>query len=140
MLVRHIPIELSSLMTNFLQAAPENKLMTKVIGKRKREVGLVVPAKYQAVTKTQRIANILYQKLTQKNDNLKNFEMTLKEDEMAIKEERVVMMIINIPSRFSYSSPPPPSIVTSYNPDVGFFSSSCRFFLLGCVSLFHWDT
>ena len=83
-------------MTNFLKAAPENKLMAKVIGKRKQEVWLVVPAKYQAVTQSQRIANILYEKLTEKNDTLKLFGMTLKEDEMAIKEERVVKTFVYI--------------------------------------------
>ena len=44
LLVGHLPIEISCLLTNFLNAAPENKLEAFVVGKRKREVGLVVPA------------------------------------------------------------------------------------------------
>ena len=40
MLVGHVPIELSSLMNNFLKANDSNKLVAKVSGKRKREVGL----------------------------------------------------------------------------------------------------
>ena len=51
----HFSIELSSLMTHFLNATSENTLTVKVRGKRKREVGLVVPAKYQAVTKSKRL-------------------------------------------------------------------------------------
>ena len=41
-LVGHVPIELSRLMKNFLEANTENKLVTQVIGNRKREIGLVV--------------------------------------------------------------------------------------------------
>ena len=39
MLVGHVPIELSSLMNNFLKANDSNKLVAKVSVKRKREVG-----------------------------------------------------------------------------------------------------
>ena len=49
-LVGHPPIEISCLLTYFLEASPENKLNAIVIGKRKWEVGLVVPAKYAALT------------------------------------------------------------------------------------------
>ena len=49
MLVGHVPIELSSLMNNFLKANDSNKLVAKVSGKRKREVGLVVPAKFKGI-------------------------------------------------------------------------------------------
>ena len=59
MLVGHVPIELSSLMNNFLKANDSNKLVAKVSGKRKREVGLVVPAKFKALTKEYRLAKIL---------------------------------------------------------------------------------
>ena len=38
-LVGHLPIEISCLLTYFLEASPENKLNAIVIGKRKREVG-----------------------------------------------------------------------------------------------------
>ena len=39
MLVGHVPIELSSLMNNFLKKNDSNKLVANVSGKRKREVG-----------------------------------------------------------------------------------------------------
>ena len=45
----YVPIELSSLLNNFLKANESNKLVAKVSGKRKREVGLVVPAKFKGV-------------------------------------------------------------------------------------------
>ena len=41
MLVSHVPMEISSLMNNFLKGNDTNKLAAKLSGKRKREVGLV---------------------------------------------------------------------------------------------------
>ena len=58
-----VPIELSSLMNNFLKVNDSNKLVAKVSGKRKREVGLVVPAKFKALTKEYRLAKILNEQL-----------------------------------------------------------------------------
>ena len=49
-LVGHIPIELSGLIHYFLEADKDNFLELKVIKKRKREVGLVVPALFIALT------------------------------------------------------------------------------------------
>ena len=50
MLVGHVPIELSSLLNNFLKINESNKLVAKVSEKRKREIGLVVPAKFKVFT------------------------------------------------------------------------------------------
>ena len=74
-LVGHLPIEISCLLTNFLKAAPENKLDAIVVGKRKREVGLIVPAKYVALTKNKTFANILFNKLQEKEKKHTNFEL-----------------------------------------------------------------
>ena len=41
---------------NFIEANAENKLCARVTGKRKREVGLVVPAKFSASTAELRVA------------------------------------------------------------------------------------
>ena len=60
----HVPIELLHLLKNFLEAETENKLCAQVTGKRKREVGLVVPAKFTAPTSELRIARILERELT----------------------------------------------------------------------------
>ena len=73
-LVGHLPIEISCLLTNFLKAAPENKLDAIAVGKRKREVGLIVPAKYVPLTKNKTFANILFNKL-QKKKKHPNFEL-----------------------------------------------------------------
>ena len=73
-LVGHLPIEISCLLTYFLEASPEKKLNAIVIGKRKREVGLVVPAKYATVTKNKTFANVLVGKLQEKKRKHPNFE------------------------------------------------------------------
>ena len=74
-LVGHVPIELSSLITYFLKAERTNQLSATVIGKRKREEGLVVPAKYTAVTNCKTIATTLAEILIEKMDRYTNFEM-----------------------------------------------------------------
>ena len=56
---RHVPIELSRILNNFLRANTENNLFVKVTAKRKRETGLVVPARFSAVTTELRIAEVL---------------------------------------------------------------------------------
>ena len=76
-LVGHLPIELSCLLKYFLEASPENNLIAVVMGKRKREVGLVVPAKYVALTKNKTFANILLEKLTEKKRKHSNFEFDI---------------------------------------------------------------
>ena len=67
-LVGHLPIEISCLLTYFLEASPENKLNAIVIGKRKREVGLVVPATF---------ANVLAGKLQKKKRKHPTFEFEI---------------------------------------------------------------
>ena len=76
-LVGHLLIELSCLLKYFLEASPENNLIAVVTGKRKREVGLVVPAKYVALTKNKTFANILLKKLTEKKRKHSNFEFDI---------------------------------------------------------------
>ena len=49
-LIGHIPIEISQLISYFLEAATTNTMTAIVTGKRKHEIGLVVPAKYVAYT------------------------------------------------------------------------------------------
>ena len=66
MLGRHVPIELSRILNNFLRANTENSLFVRVTAKRKREIGLVVPARFSAVTTELRIAEVLERELTSK--------------------------------------------------------------------------
>ena len=65
MLVGHVPIEFSCLLFHFL-GGEETKCFVSVREKRKREIGLVVPGKYTALTKNKRYADILHQQLKQK--------------------------------------------------------------------------
>ena len=62
-LVGHVPVELSSLIYHFLNASSENRMTVEVTDKRKREVGLVVPAKFNALTKDKKTAKVLNKEL-----------------------------------------------------------------------------
>ena len=81
-LAGHIPIELSRLLKNFIEENAENKLCARVIGKRKREVGLVVPAKFSALTAELRIAKILEREPNTRAKKYSHFELknVLKEN------------------------------------------------------------
>ena len=65
-MVGHAPIEFSSLLYHFRQASAENCINVEVTGNRKREVGLVVPAKYNAFTKNKKIAMVLDEELAKR--------------------------------------------------------------------------
>ena len=64
-----------NLMKNFIEAKASNKLLTRVTGKRKREVGLVVPAKFTAFTEELRIAQILERELKSRAKKYTHFEL-----------------------------------------------------------------
>ena len=49
-LMGHAPIEISNIICYFLRADERNRVNVQVTGKRKREVGLVVPARYHMYT------------------------------------------------------------------------------------------
>ena len=55
-------------MDKFLNAYKENRLRAVVVGKRKRKVGLVVPAEFTGRTKKQNLAAILHQELEKKKN------------------------------------------------------------------------
>lgn len=74
-LVGHVPIECSSLLDYFLQADSSNRIVAIVEGKRKREIGLVVPGKFICFTKQLRQANILFNELVEKKTKYSHFEM-----------------------------------------------------------------
>ena len=57
--VGHLPIEISSLSYHFLKKSSENKIIVKVMGKREREIGLVVPANFVYITKDKNCSIIL---------------------------------------------------------------------------------
>ena len=62
-LVGHVPMKCSTLEDNLLSAIKENRLAAVVTGKRKRKVGLVVPAELTGRMKKQNIATILQPEL-----------------------------------------------------------------------------
>ena len=59
----HVSIALSSLLNNFLKVNESNKLVAKVSGKRKREVGLVVQAKVTASDSQKKINTFINQNI-----------------------------------------------------------------------------
>ena len=63
MLVGHVPIELSMLLSRFLKASEKNAVEVKVCGKRRREVGLVILGHYKARTKSRSHCKILDREL-----------------------------------------------------------------------------
>ena len=79
-LVGHLPIELSQLLNNFLSTdGNTNNLTAEVIGKRKREIGFVVPAKYRATTNDKKFAEILERELLEKKEFI---EIEIVENEL----------------------------------------------------------
>ena len=71
----HVPIELSRLLKNFIEANAENKLCARVTGKRKREVGLAVLVKFSALTAELRVAKILERELNTRAKKYSHFEL-----------------------------------------------------------------
>ena len=74
-LAGHVPIELSHLLTFFLQANADNLLTATVTGKRKREVGLVVPAKFTAFMQELKNAKILKRELNERTSRCTHSEL-----------------------------------------------------------------
>ena len=69
-LVRHKPIELSNLIYFFLKSAEENFASAVTVVPRKRQVGVVVPAKFMAATKNLRAATVFRTKYLIKKINI----------------------------------------------------------------------
>ena len=86
MLVGHVPIELSMLLSRFLKASEKNAVEVKVCGKRRREVGLVIPGHYKAHTKSRSHCKILDRELNYMKTNYSHFEI-----EHELSEECILM-------------------------------------------------
>ena len=78
-LVGHVPVELSNLLTNFLKADITNNLSATVVDKRKKEKGLVVPAKFIARTQNKMAAKTLKLFLTAKKNSFPSLNLTKEE-------------------------------------------------------------
>ena len=86
MLVGHVPIELSMLLSRFLKESEKNAVEVKVCGKRGREVGLVIPGHYKARTKSRSHCKILDRELNYMKTKYSHFEI-----EHELSEERILM-------------------------------------------------
>ena len=84
MLVGHVLIELSMLLSRFLKASEKNAV--EVCGKRRREVGLVIPGHYKALTKSRSHCKILDRELNYMKTKYSHFEI-----EHELSEERILM-------------------------------------------------
>ena len=89
MLVGHVPIELSILLSRFLKASEKNAVEVKVCGKRRREVGLVIPGHYKARTKSRSHCKILDKELNYMKTKYSHFEI-----EHELFEERILMLYV----------------------------------------------
>ena len=67
-MVGHVPIELSQLLYHFLNTGTTENKLTAVVttGKRKREIGVVVSARYTDTTIDRGFADVLIVKLNEK--------------------------------------------------------------------------
>ena len=91
MLVGHVPIELSILLWRFLKASEKNAAEVKVGGKRRREVGLVIPGHYKACTKSRSHCKILDRELNYMKTKYSHFEI-----EHELSEERKVHGLVQL--------------------------------------------
>ena len=73
-LIGHAPIEISSLLHHFLNADATNVIKVTITGKRKREVGLVVPEKYD-YTRCKRTAKVLDEEIAKKKEKFVTLEL-----------------------------------------------------------------
>ena len=74
-LVRHLPVELSRLLNHFLKVDVGNCIYVEITGKRKRQVGLVVPVKFFARTKCGRTAKVLDEQLLKVKQHFSTLEL-----------------------------------------------------------------
>ena len=88
----HVPVELSRLLAGFLASDESNSFTVQVCGKRKREVGLVIPECYNARTNRKKIADILSTEIKNIKERYPHFELEIEQDAtrtlVLMKQER----------------------------------------------------
>ena len=84
-LVGHVPIEVSRIISYFLQTNETNTVQVEVTGKRKRELGLIVPGKYHARTENERIAKTLGKELQMIKEKYTHFDWAYEKCEKYCK-------------------------------------------------------
>ena len=75
----HIPIELSTLINQFLQADDSNSMTATIVGKRKRGQGLLVPSTYKSSSLNKKRSKILYEELMKKKIRYSYLELDMEE-------------------------------------------------------------
>ena len=75
LLVEHWPIEISISSYHFLKKSSENKIIVKIMRKREREIGLVVPANFVYITKDKSCLNILEIELEKRKTLLQDLKL-----------------------------------------------------------------
>lgn len=79
-LAGHVPIEISRLIAGFLGASEMNSVSVQVCGRRKREVGLIVPGCYIASAKRRKFTSILSKELKDVKERYPYFDFELVQD------------------------------------------------------------
>ena len=74
-LVGHVPIEMSRIIDYFMQKNEKNFVTATVIGPRKREIGLVVPANFSTYTTERRVAEILSKEILKIKTKYSHFDL-----------------------------------------------------------------
>ena len=84
-LVDHVPIEISRIIDYFMQNNEKNFISATVVGPRKREIGLVVPAKFSAYAADRRVADILSKEILKIKTKCSQFDLQYEEDKKLCK-------------------------------------------------------
>jgi hypothetical protein len=86
-LVGHIPIEISRIIDYFMQENEKNFISAMVVGPRKREIGLVVPATFSAYTNDVRVADILSKEIMKIKTKYSHFDLKYEEDKNKLRKK-----------------------------------------------------
>ena len=81
-LVGHVPIEISRIIAHYVSAT--------VVGPRKREIGLVVPAKLSAYATDRRVADILSKEILKFKIKYSHFDLQYEEDKKLCKRPHLL--------------------------------------------------
>ena len=74
-----MPIEISKLMNQYLGADSSNRLVATISGKRKRELGVVVPAKFKCILMKKKVAQILHEELIKNKGKYSYLELVIED-------------------------------------------------------------
>ena len=76
----HVPIEISRIIDYFMQNNEKRFVSATVVGPRKREIGLVVPAKFSTYAAHRKVAHILSKEILKIKTKYSHFDLQYEED------------------------------------------------------------